>query len=107
MPLFDGRAGATTGGGVGVDINDVVSSGKVFYQTLAIGDITNKYVTVPNTVVTASKVQANIVGGTTLEYGVDFTANATLNRIEWNGLALDGLLSAGDTLRIVYNSTDI
>jgi hypothetical protein len=72
------------------------------YRELTALEISNKSLTLLNTPLAASLVAVDAIGGGAQDYGIDFTV--TGNILSWNGLALDGLLEAGDKLRIKYNS---
>ena len=45
-------------------------------------------------------VVVNVIGGTSQEYGVDYTIEA--DSLRWKGYALEPLLAVGDTLRIIF-----
>lgn len=81
---------ALTGGGAYVET-----------KTLVAADITNKYITLsiaePGS---PSKTVLSIAGAPGLQYGVHFTIIG--NQLSWNGLALDGVVIAGDKLTITY-----
>lgn len=64
-------------------------------------DISNKFITLPNTPTDPDKTQLFIIGGTTALYGEDFTVSG--NSLSWNGLGLDGLLSEFDQLVVLTN----
>lgn len=74
----------------------------VDYITLTGTDITNKYVTLTNPPLSPSKVMLDIIGGTSQEYAVDFQVSGS--NLDWNGLALDGVLVVGDKFRVWYQS---
>jgi len=75
----------------------------VLYRTLTGGEAAAKSLTLPATPISASKVKVDVMGGLgAVEYAVDFTVSGAT--FSWTGLGLDGLLSAGDKLRIVYLS---
>lgn len=86
-------AGAGGGGGGGV-------TPATEYRTLTGGEITAKQLTLSGTPASPTNVLLDIIGGTAQEYSVDFTVSGTT--LSWNGLGLDGLLTAGDKLRIHY-----
>lgn len=69
--------------------------------TLSGTDITNKYVTLSGSPTTPSDTILNIVGGVVQNYSTDFTI--TGSQLGWNGLALDGMLTAGDILLVQFN----
>ena len=72
--------------------------------TLTATDITNKYVTLGNTPSSPSSVSLDVIGGPPQEYGVDFVMDGTNpDRLSWDGYALDGVLEAGDKIRVTYN----
>lgn len=69
--------------------------------TLSGTDITNKYVTLAATPITATKTRLNVIGGPEQAYGADFSVS--LSQLGWNTLFLDGVLTAGDKLVIAYS----
>lgn len=70
------------------------------YRTISSGEAASKSLTLSNTPSISGEVQLDVIGGGPQFYGSDFTVSgATLS---WLGLALDGVLSAGDRLRIHY-----
>lgn len=73
--------------------------------TLAAGDITAKKVTLTYTPVNGSYVKLDVVGGCAQDNGADFSANVGTKEVSWSGLGLDGILAAGDVLRISYSKT--
>lgn len=87
-------AGAPGGGGGGG------LSPATEYRTLSAGEITAKQLTLTGTPSSPSNVLVDVIGGTSQEYNVDFTVSGSI--VGWNGTPLDGLLSAGDKLRIHY-----
>ena len=74
---------------------------KVEYRTLTAGEITAKSITLAETPAVAAETALDIVTGNAQEYGTDFTVAA--NVLSWNGLALDGVLIAGNQLRVMYS----
>jgi len=74
----------------------------VEYPSLSAGDITAKEITLAALPATASKVKLDLIGGTAQIYGDDFLVSSSI--LSWNGLGLDGVLIAGDRLRIAYFS---
>jgi hypothetical protein len=74
----------------------------VEYPNLSSGDIIAKQITLAALPATASKVKLDLIGGTAQIYGDDFLVSASI--LSWNGLGLDGVLIAGDRLRIAYFS---
>lgn len=75
---------------------------EVEYRTLTGGEAAAKSLTLSATPASASKVMVDLIGGSAQEYSVDYTVSGTT--LDWNGLGLDGVLSAGDKLRINYLS---
>ena len=73
---------------------------KVEYITLTASDITAKQVQLDQTPVAGSQILVDIKGGSSAFYGDDFVVTGDL--LQWNGLGLDGLLDAGDKLRVGY-----
>jgi hypothetical protein len=80
----------------------VISAGtnNVIYHQITAGDVTAKAFTLPSSPSTPTHVFADVVGGSTLEYGTDFEVSG--NQFEWDGLTLDGLISINDVLRVQY-----
>lgn len=73
---------------------------EVEYRTLSAGEITAKQLTLTSTPVTGSKVIVDIIGGGPQVYNVDYTVAGAV--LSWPGYGLDGLISAGDILRVQY-----
>jgi hypothetical protein len=86
----------------GTPASPIISAGtnNVIYLNITNSDITNKYAALPSIPVEPTKILGDIVGGGTLEYGDDF--NIVGQNFNWNGFTLDGLLSAGDIIRVQY-----
>ena len=80
----------------------IVAAGtnNVIYHTVTAGEVTAKQFTLPSTPAEPAKVLADMVGGGLLYYSVDFTISGAI--FDWNGLTLDGLISASDIIRIQY-----
>lgn len=73
---------------------------QVEYRTLTGGEIAAKQLTLAATPFNANYVIVDLVGAGAQIFNVDFTvASATLG---WSGLGLDGVLIAGDVLRVQY-----
>ncbi len=84
----------TTGGGSGGNteqIDEFVLSGT---------DITNKYLVLSNTPITATKVMIFINGGLKGQLNVDY--HIIGNQINWNGNLWDGILTTSDILTVLY-----
>lgn len=64
-------------------------------------DASNKYVTLSAAPATAGKTILIVDSAGGMFYGVDFTVSG--NQLSWNGLGLDGILSSGDRLTVLYN----
>ncbi len=64
--------------------------------TLSGTDITNKFVTLTTAPVNPTLTVLAVVGGPTQEYSVDYSISSTT--LNWSGLGLDGVLTAGDIL---------
>jgi hypothetical protein len=86
----------------GTPASPIISAGtnNVFYLSITPTNVTNKYVTLASTPLEPTKLLGDIVGGGTLEYGYDF--NMVGQNFNWNGFALDGLISSGDLIRVQY-----
>lgn len=74
----------------------------VEYRTLTGGEAAAESLTLSATPMSASLVMLDVIGGGPQEYSVDYTVSGTT--LSWVGLALSGVLSAGDKLRINYLS---
>ena len=72
----------------------------VEYRTITNLEATNKQLTLANTPSDVTKVELDIISGTTQEFGVDY--NVIGNDLIWNGLGLDVTLLENDKLRITY-----
>jgi hypothetical protein len=73
-----------------------------YYHTLTGGDISAKQITLLTEPAEPTKVLLDWVGACSQIYGSDFTVSGSV--LSWSGLALDGILIAGDTLRVHYLS---
>ena len=102
MALTDLSQGVSGGSGIG--ISDLIDAEKVEYITMSLADITNKYFTYGSPVGSGGKLRVNTMSGIPMQFGVDYTVNSGQNRVEWNGYTLDGLVAAGDTFQVIYNS---
>jgi hypothetical protein len=103
----------TIAAGSGVSVNSVgnvvtitntgsLPNAHTEYHTLLSGEITAKAITLTAIPAVAANTMLDTVGGTSQIYSVDFTVSGST--LSWNGLGLDGLLAAGDILRIQYLS---
>lgn len=98
-----GSGGITSGpGGTGITINDVYTAYKVEYILITLADVLAKEASLGASPVAGGKVQVTVMEGVGLQVGVDYNVDIINDKIQWNGLGLDGLIQAGDKLRIVY-----
>jgi hypothetical protein len=74
---------------------------KVEYRTISAGEASSKSLILAEEPLTAGEVALDVKGGTAQFYSDDFTVSGDV--LDWNGLGLDGLLVAGDKVRIIYN----
>lgn len=74
----------------------------VEYRTLSGGEAAAESLTLSATPASASLVMLDVIGGSAQEYSVDYTVSGTT--LSWVGLALSGVLAAGDKIRINYLS---
>ena len=75
----------------------------ISYFTLQADDISDGYVTLPSFVTSpsdASNIIVDVLGGPAQVYGLDYMID--FDALSWEGLALQGLLDVGDTLRVIY-----
>lgn len=77
-------------------------SEKVNKFTLDGTDASNKFVTLTDTPATPGDTILLVEDAANMFYGVDFIV--TGNQLSWSSLALDGILSSGDNLTIVYKT---
>lgn len=75
---------------------------QVEYRILTAPEVAAKQLTLAFTPNTPAKVLLDIVGGTTQIYTTDYIVSGST--MDWTGLGLDGVVTAGDTFRIVYFS---
>lgn len=68
--------------------------------TLSAGDITAGYITLASSPATAGDTVLMVQNAPSQFYGTDFSV--TGNQLSWSGLALDGVLEAGDNLTVMY-----
>lgn len=73
----------------------------VFYKTLDSTDTANKYVSLDGIPLTADSVALDMIGGTAQYLNGDFAVDGT--KVTWNGYALDGTMSIGDKVRVIYD----
>jgi hypothetical protein len=78
----------------------ILPSPQVETFILSPGDIAAKQVTLTSTPATPTKTQLDVKGYPSQYYTDDYVV--TGNILDWTGLALDGLLIAGDKIRVVY-----
>ncbi len=73
---------------------------KVEYRTITGGEATAKSLTLAQSPAVPGEVMLDLIGGGAQNYSDDFTVSGTT--LTWNGLGLDGILTAGDKVRINY-----
>jgi hypothetical protein len=71
----------------------------VLYPVLSSGEATAKSVVLPFAPSTPGQTMLDVIGGGAQVYGDDFSVSGST--LTWAGLGLDGLLAAGDQVRIV------
>lgn len=69
-------------------------------RTITSGESTAKALTLVGTPVTPSQVILDISGAPSQIYSFDYTVSGST--LSWSGLGLDGLLTTGDNVRILY-----
>jgi len=72
----------------------------VEYRTLTAEEIDAKKIIIAGNIVSNSDILFDIYGGSITWQHIDYTHSG--NEISWENLSLDGLLSVGDQVRIVY-----
>jgi hypothetical protein len=104
LPGTDGTSGqvlSTDGAGVLSWVQGGVgTTPNVEYITLSAGDITAKQVPLAAAPYSAAKTILDVIAGGPQLYSTDYTVSAAV--LDWTGLGLDGVLIAGDVLRVVY-----
>src|SRR5574343_28593 len=70
------------------------------FRTITPTEVTNKKLVLAGTPNAPSVVLVDHIGGTSQEFGVDYTIVG--NELQWNGYALDGVIVSGYKLRIHY-----
>lgn len=70
------------------------------YRTITAPEAAAKSITLAFTPGTPSYVSLDVIGGGAQFFGTDFTVIA--NALNWGGFALDGVLVAGDQVRVTY-----
>lgn len=76
---------------------------EVEYFTLEPLDATNEYVLLGGSAVTPDNVALDLIGGTAQALNGDFAADTT--SVKWDNTSynLNGVLTVGDKLRVVYD----
>lgn len=98
-----GSSGIQSGSaGGGISLGDVAAAFNVEFVTISLTDILNKYALVTNIPDSANKTKVEIIEGQPADLGIDYTVNTALKQINWSGLGLDGIIAAGDKIRITY-----
>jgi len=77
------------------------TSRKVELRTVTSIEASSKQMILASTPLTANFTVLEIAQAPSQFYGDDFIVSS--NILSWSGLALDGILGAGDRLTIVYN----
>lgn len=72
-------------------------------RTITAGEITAKQLTLTATPVEPTEVIVDVRSAPGQMYGIDYAVSGTT--LSWNGYALDGVVLAGDIVRIVYYTT--
>lgn len=73
----------------------------VEYITLTNSNVSSRQVTLMHTPRTNAEVAMDIIGGGPQEYSQDYTV--TGKTLSWAGKALDGTLSVGERIRVIYS----
>jgi hypothetical protein len=84
------------GGGGGADVD-------VEYRIISAGEATAKSLTLAAAPADSAEVVFGVEGGGVQILGLDF--NVSGSTLTWNGLALDGIINAGDQVYILYPIT--
>ena len=65
-------------------------------------DMTSKSITLSQSTSDPNKVALTVYGGLPQNIGTDYTGTSTM--VTWNGMGLDGVIAAGEEVRLVYPS---
>jgi len=73
------------------------------FRTITTTEFNNKQFTMSPVPQVASEVSVDILGGSSLVFGTDYTID--INGVfSWDGLGIDGIVQAGDVFRLGYFS---
>jgi hypothetical protein len=72
------------------------------YVCVSSQDVNNKFVPLTYMLTDSSDVSLNVLGGGSQQLGEDFYAED--GKIKWDGMDLDGQITAGDMLRVIYRA---
>jgi TolA-binding protein len=78
----------------------ILEKTKVEYRTITSGEATAKELTLVEEPKVAGEVVLDVIGGGPMFYGDDFSVSGQV--LTWDTLALDGIISTGDRVRISY-----
>lgn len=78
------------------------TSYQTYLYTLTATDIANKYFTLPALPATEDSVVVLVKEAPNQYNGTDYAVHVPTGRIMWNGLALDGVLTTGDIVTVIY-----
>jgi hypothetical protein len=87
-------------GKIKIDMSGTLNVPHPEYRTITVGEAAAMQLTLANTPNDPTKVMLDFIGGTSQEYGVDYSV--TGNVLTWNGYALQSVLDTGDRIRILY-----
>lgn len=81
------------------------AAGVVYFgqRTLDAADIAAKSITLIPALAAVGQLQLTVRGGVTVAVDIDYST-PDVNTVSWAGLALDGVLEAGDMLFLVYQT---
>ena len=86
-----------------ITITNTAASGatpQLEYRTLSSGESAAKQLTLANVPANAAMVILDVIDGGPQQYSVDYSVSVDV--VSWSGLGLDGILSTGDVLRLLY-----
>ncbi len=78
---------------------------EVEYFTLDLVDQTNEYVLLGGTLIVTDNVALDLIGGTAQALNGDFGADSTSVKWDSTSYNLNGVLKAGDLLRVIYDKS--
>jgi len=103
VSIAAGAGISVSAGGNVITVTNTAASGatpQLEYRTLSSGEAAAKQLTLANVPSNSAMVIMDVIDGGPQQYSVDYSV--TVDVVSWSGLGLDGILSTGDVLRLLY-----